>query len=443
MLKLLTNGCVRLFDRYLPDPFVLVALITLLVFLAGMVFEGQSPVAMLDHWMGGFWALHTFAMQMALILLTGFIVAKAPLFTRLVSVIASFARTPERAIMLVTLISLIATWINWGIGLVIGAILARELARRVPQVDYRLLIASAYSGFLIWHGGLSGAVPLTLATPGHFLEESIGLIPTSQTLLSNFNLLIVAALLIVLPLTNRFMMRGIDTPVTLQEAVPETPPTRQGAEQDDDNTRPAQRLERSVWLARLISVMGLAALAFYALGNGGGLTLDVVIFAMLFIGILLHGSLRHYLNCLQEGISGTSGVLIQFPFYAGIMGMMSASGLTTSIAQLFIDHASAATLPVLSFLSAGFINIFVPSGGGQWAVQGPVLMEAATALNADISKVAMAFAWGDSWTNMLQPFWALPALAIAGLKARDIMGFCAIILLVSGFLIGSALMISP
>lgn len=238
------------------------------------------------------------------------------------------------------------------------------------------------------------------------------------------------------------MMRNIDQPVTLQEVV-EVHPEVLPAKSDDDDMRPAQRLERSAWLARLIGAMGLAALAVYALANGGGLTLDVVIFALLFIGILLHGTLRRYLDCVQEGISGASGVLIQFPFYAGIMGMMSASGLTSSMAQLFIEHATPATLPALSFISAGIINIFVPSGGGQWAVQGPILMEAAQALNADIAKVAMAFAWGDSWTNMLQPFWALPALAIAGLKARDIMGFCAVILLVSGIIIGGTLLILP
>ncbi|QJQ96337.1 MULTISPECIES: short-chain fatty acid transporter [Halomonadaceae] len=441
MLKLFTNGCVRLFDRYLPDPLVLVVIITLLVFVTGMVIEAQTPVAMLDHWMGGFWSLHTFAMQMALILVTGFIVAKAPLFTRLVAVIANVAHTPGRAIVLVTLTSLIMTWINWGIGLVIGAILARELARRVAGVDYRLLIASAYSGFLIWHGGLSGAVPLTLATPGHFLEESIGLIPTSETLLSPFNLVLVAALLVVLPVTNRLMMRGIDHPVTLQDHEPDVG-SEAPAEHDRQSERPAERLERSPWLARFIAMLGFAAVFMYVIGGDGGLNLNVVIFVLLFVGILLHGTLRNFLDCLADGIKGTSGVLIQFPFYAGIMGMMSASGLASRMAQMFVDISTAETLPALSFLSAGIINIFIPSGGGQWAVQGPILMEAAQSLGADLPKVAMAFAWGDSWTNMLQPFWALPALAIAGLKARDIMGFCSIILLVSGILIASVLLIA-
>lgn len=436
MLKIFTNGCVRLFDRYLPDPLVLVALITLVVFVSGMIFEGQTPVDMLEHWMGGFWALHTFAMQMALILVTGFIVAKTPLFSRLVTIIAGVAHTPGRAVVLVTFTSLIASWINWGIGLVIGAILARELARRVPNVDYRLLVASAYSGFLTWHGGLSGAVPLTIATPGHFLEESIGLIPTSETLFSTLNLSIVIALVIALPIANRFLLRGIDTPVTLTSIDPDPDTDRTTPE----SRRPAERLERSPWLAYIIALMGLAALAVYAFG-GGGLDLNVVIFTLLFLGILLHGNLRRFLDTLHQGVSGASGILIQFPFYAGIMGMMGASGLASTLAQLFVDVANANTLPLLSFLSTGLVNIFIPSGGGQWAVQGPVLMEAALALDADIAKVAMAFAWGDSWTNMIQPFWALPVLAIAGLRARDIMGFCAIILLISGTIIGSVLLI--
>lgn len=447
MLKLLTNGCVRLFERYLPDPLVLVALITLIVFAAGMLFESQSPIAMLDYWMSGFWTLHTFAMQMALILVTGFIVAKAPLFMRFVNRIADVAHTPGRAVLLVTLTSLIVTWVNWGIGLVIGAILARELARRVPDVDYRLLIASAYSGFLIWHGGLSGAVPLTLATPGHFLESQVGIIPTSETLLSPFNLVIVGLLLVCLPLTNRLMLRGIDKPVTLRdhETAEATSPESNSAAGSDESSgaeRPAERLERSAWLARLMALMGFSAIAVYVVSGSGGLNLNIVIFVLLFLGILLHGNLRQFLATLNEGIGGVSGVLIQFPFYAGIMGMMSASGLASSLAQTFVDISNADTLPALSFLSAGLLNIFIPSGGGQWAVQGPILMEAAKALNADIPKVAMAFAWGDSWTNMIQPFWALPALAIAGLKARDIMGFCAIILVVSGVIIGGALLIA-
>ncbi|MBL1377660.1 short-chain fatty acid transporter [Zobellella iuensis] len=429
-----TNVCTRIFDRYLPDPLVIVVLITIAIMATGIILKGHTPTAMLNYWMDGFWTLHTFAMQMVLILVAGFVVATTPLFKHLVSRVACAAKTPGSAIVLVTLVSLAASWLNWGIGLVVGAVLAKELAKRIAGVDYRLLISSAYSGFLIWHAGLSGSVPLTLATPGNFLEESVGLIPTNLTLFSAFNITLVVTMFIVLPLTNYLLMKSIDKPFTL------TANTDEPKHCKAKITRPAEHIEQALWPALLIAIMGFAGITTYAV-QGGGLNLNIIIFALLFAGIGLHKSLRNFLDQMNEAVKGASGVIIQFPFYAGVMGMMSQSGLASDFAQLFVDISSADTLPVWSFLSAGIINMFIPSGGGQWAVQGPILMEAAQALNADVPKVAMAFAWGDSWTNMLQPFWALPALAIAGLKARDIMGYCAIVMLVTGAIIGLALLL--
>ncbi|MES1925525.1 TIGR00366 family protein [Salinisphaera sp. T31B1] len=437
MLKSITNGCVRAFDRYLPDPLILVLLITLIVFAAGMIFEGHGPVAMLGFWQDGFWNLLSFAMQMTLMLVTGFTVAKTPLFMHLVDRIASVTRTPGRAVMTVSFITLVVTWFNWGIGLVIGAILARELARRVDDVDYRLLVASAYAGFIIWHAGLSAAAPLVIATPGHFLEDQIGLIPTSQTIFSPLNLVLCAVILIVLPLTCRLMMRSIDRPVTVRSDQLDDKPADLGRA---DEQRPAERLERSKWLAWISAALGFAAVIAYAL-TGGGLNLNIVIFVLIFLGLALHGSPRRFLDTLDEAVRGVTGVLIQFPFYAGIMGMMSASGLATDLAGAIVSVSNAQTLPLLSFLSAGVVNIFIPSGGGQWAVQGPILVEAAQSLGAHIPDVVTGFAWGDAWTNMIQPFWALPALAIAGLKARDIMGFCVIIMAVTGVVIGTLLVV--
>lgn len=429
----ITNGLTRIFDRYLPDPLVIVIVLTIMIMIACVVFRGDAPTDMLGYWMDGFWSLHGFAMQMVLILVAGFVVATTPLFKLLMIRIADAARTPGRAIVIVTLVSLMASWLNWGIGLVVGAVLARELARRVPSVDYRLLIASAYSGFLIWHAGLSGSIPLSLATSGHFLEDSVGLIPTSETLFSSLNIGLVVAMFIALPLTNYLMMKHSD-PIPFTDFTDETKPIKANV------SRPAERLEHSVWPALLISVMGIAAVALYAV-KGGGLNLNVIIFALIFVGIGLHKNLSNFLEQINEAVKGASGIIIQFPFYAGLMGIMAQSGLASDLAQVFVNISTAATLPVWSFLSAGLINMLVPSGGGQWAVQGPIVMEAAQALNADTSRVAMAFAWGDSWTNMLQPFWALPALAIAGLKARDIMGYCSVVLVVSGAIISLALLL--
>ncbi|MDX1713940.1 short-chain fatty acid transporter [Vreelandella venusta] len=428
----ITNGLTRIFDRYLPDPLVIVIVLTIVIMLACVVFRGDAPNKMLGYWMDGFWSLHGFAMQMVLILVAGFVVATTPLFKYLTLRIADSAQTPGSAIVIVTVISLLASWLNWGIGLVVGAVLAKELAKRVPFVDYRLLIASAYSGFLIWHAGLSGSIPLSLATSGHFLEDSVGLIPTSETLFSPLNIGLVLAMFIALPLINYLMMKSSE-PVPFNDFADE-PPIKA------DVSRPAERLEHSVWPALIISLLGITALIFYAV-NGGGLNLNVIIFALIFIGIGLHKNLSSFLEQINEAVKGASGIIIQFPFYAGLMGIMAQSGLAGDLAQVFVDISTADTLPVWSFLSAGLINMLVPSGGGQWAVQGPIVMEAAQALNADTSRVAMAFAWGDSWTNMLQPFWALPALAIAGLKARDIMGYCAVVLVVSGVIISLALLL--
>ena len=438
MFSALTRGCVRVFDRYLPDPLILVLIITLIVFAAGMIFQGHGPVAMLGFWQDGFWNLLSFAMQMALMLVTGFTVAKTPLFMNLVSRIATVARTPIRAVIMVAFVSLIVTWFNWGIGLVVGAILAREMARRVDGVDYRLLVASAYAGFIIWHAGLSAAAPLVVATPGHFLEEQIGIVATGETIFSPLNLIICLVVLVLMPLVCSLMMRGIKDPVTVKaEQLADESASATAA---DEETRPAERLEQSKWLAWISAALGFAAVITYAVG-GGGLNLNIVIFVLIFLGLALHGSPKRYLETLDEAVRGVAGVLIQFPFYAGIMGMMKASGLAALMASGFVSISSAHTLPLVSFLSAGFINIFIPSGGGQWAVQGPILMEAAQSLNADIGDVITGFAWGDAWTNMIQPFWALPALAIAGLKARDIMGFCVVIMLVTGVAIGGLLLI--
>jgi short-chain fatty acids transporter len=418
MFKSFTNGFVNAFDRYMPDPLILVLFITLIVFVAGIVFQGQAPVAMLGYWQDGFWNLLSFAMQMTLILVAGFSVARTPLFMGLVDRIAGVAKTPGRAILTVSFTTLVICWINWGMGLVAGAILARELARRVEGVDYRLLVASAYAGFISFHAGLSGSATLLIATPGHFLEDQIGLIATSETIFSALNLSICAAILIVLPLTCRLLMRGIEHPVTVN----------------------ADNLKEEAVKASPLEALGFASVIVYAI-NGGGLNLNIIIFVLIFLGLALHASARSFIASIDEAARGVSGVLIQFPFYAGIMGMMSASGLGAELAQGFASISTAGTLPFVSFISAGILNIFIPSGGGQWAVQGPILVEAAQSLNADLADVVIAFVWGDAWTNLIQPFWALPVLAIAGLKARDIMGFCVIMMGTTGVAISAVLLL--
>lgn len=432
MLNRVSRPAVRLVERYLPDSYVFVLLLTLAAAAAALLVERTPPLELLRHWGGGFWELLSFSMQMLLVLVTGFMLASTPPVKALLQRLARLARGAGSAVLLVSLVSLAASWINWGFGLVVGALFARELARLV-RVDYRLLVASAYSGFVVWHGGLAGSVPLTIATEGHFMAERIGVIPTSQTVFAFYNLAIVAALFVVVPLVNRLMLPPEHESVYHRPEEAPAPAT-------GDAASPADRLENGRALSWLIGLAGLGFLVDHFI-RGGGLNLNIVNYGFLMLAVLLHGTPRRLLASLHEAIKGGAGIAIQFPFYAGIMAIMTGSGLAASISQAFVSIADAETLPFWSFIAGGALNVFVPSGGGQWAVQAPIMVPAAEALGADIGRVAMGVAWGDAWTNLIQPFWALPMLAIAGLKAKDIMGFCLIQLFVTGTVIGLGLLL--
>ncbi|WP_202943008.1 short-chain fatty acid transporter [Alteromonas macleodii] len=432
MLNRASKPFVKLVERYLPDPYIFVLSLTLITFAFAVVIQNQPPLTTIQQWGDGFWGLLTFSMQMLLVLVTGFMLACTPLVKALLERLASVAKSPGSAIVLVTFVSLIASWINWGFGLVVGALFAKALARKVT-VDYRLLVASAYSGFIVWHGGLAGSVPLTIATPGHFSEAQIGVVSTSETIFSGFNLLLLAIMFVVIPLVNRLML-----PPKSESVIVDITKLQDDALPSAENERPADKLENSKALGLLVGFAGLAYLTNYFV-SGGGLNLNIVNTLFLFLAIVLHGTPRNVLHSLQQAVQGGSGIVIQFPFYAGIMAVMVQSGLAQTMSEWLISFASAESLPVWSFISAGIVNIFVPSGGGQWAVQAPVILPAAAELGAEINRVSMAVAWGDAWTNLIQPFWALPVLAIAGLKAKDIMGFCLVQLIVTGVIISLVL----
>lgn len=441
MLQMLTNASVQLVNRYLPSPFVFSIVLTLIAFIAGLLLTGQDVLSMAGHWGNGLWSLHSFAMQMALILVTGYALASAPFIQRLLDNIASQIHSPAMAIIVSTLVGLTGAWINWGFGLVIGAVFAKSLAKKVANVDYPLLVAAAYSGFIIWHGGLSGSIPLTLSTGGETLQTLSGnvmseAVPLSETIFSSYNLMIIIMLIVILPLLNSFMQPKSPTtidPALIKVSKPQ-PPSRD---------TPAQKLDDS----RIVAIILLALAVMYYMNefgsNGFNLGLNIVIGLFLFIGLLSHGTLERYYRAVNSGISGITGIVLLFPFYGGIMGIMTGANadgvsISTEITQFFVNNASAESFPIFAFLSAGLVNVFVPSGGGQFAVQGPVMIPAGVELGVSPSVTAMAIAWGDAWTNMIQPFWALPLLGIAGLDARAIMGYCLMVLLVSGIIIMGA-----
>lgn len=450
MFKKFTNGCVNLVQRFLPDPFIFCIILTVVVFIADLFVHG-SFMQVLTFWGDGVWGLLSFAMQMALVLVLGTAMANAPIIQKGLKKLASIPKTPFQSIIFVTLISTLACWLNWGFGLVVGAIFAKEIAKQVKGVDYRLLIASAYSGFVVWHAGLSGSIPLKIASwaeslpkeTGNIITSAENVVPLNQTVFSLWNILICLVILILMPIVNAKMHPAKDKVVAIDpKLLVEVKIAK------PENKTPAQKLENSRIMAFIVVILGAIYIVKVLIAKGvPGLDLNLVNLIFLVLGVLCHKTPIAYVNAIAEAVKGAGGVLLQFPFYAGIMGMMTGANPETGVSLAgiisngFVAISNKVTFPLWTFLSAGVVNFFVPSGGGQWTVQGPIMMPAGKALGVDPAITAMGIAWGDAWTNMLQPFWALPALGIAGLGARDIMGYCIIDLLLTGVIVVAGFLI--
>lgn len=441
--------CVRLVQRWLPEPFIFAILLTFVAAVVTMPVCHQTPIEIVEHWGGGVWNLLSFAMQMALVLVCGSALAAAPAIKRGIDALARIPKTPAAAIALVTVVSALACWLNWGFGLIIGVVFAKAIARQLAGVDYRLLIASAYSGFVVWHAGMSGSIPLTLATEGEVAKVTQGTlditVPASQTIFDMHNLVMVLLVIVAITVANTLMhpKKGAVTvdPALLEEDTKDLKNTK-----DLTDPTPAQRLENSPILSWMIALL-LAAYVVVKLGfRGGSLDLGTVIMIFLSLGLMLHGSPVAYVRAFGKATTGAAGIILQFPLYAGIMGIITGVGesgvsMGNLIAQGCIDISTPVTYPLLTFLFAAVLNMFVPSGGGHWAIQAPIMLPAGAALGVDAGLTGTAIAWGDAWTNLIQPFWALPALAIAKLSARDIMGYCLVDLFITGAIICGGLVV--
>ncbi len=442
----MTQFSVGLMQKYLPDPFIFAVILTFIVFAVALFVTGASPLSIIEAWSGGLWSLLSFSMQMALVLVTGTILATAPPFKRMLERIASIPKNKIQAIIIVNFISLIACFINWGFGLVIGAILAKEVVKKVRTVDYPLLIASAYAGFVVWHAGLSGSIPLKLASGGDLAAQTGGAvveaIPTNMTIFSPMNMIIFGIILCTVPFLLGYMNPSDKNTILVSADLLRDEEPEAGV--DIKAMTPAQKLENSAAINYTLGAMGYAYIISYFVKNGLSLNLNIVNYIFLFTAIILHGTPINVVKAVNSAAKSTGGIILQFPFYGGIMGIMTFTGpsgvsIAGGISNLFVDISTQTTFPVLTFLSAGIVNFFVPSGGGQWAVQAPIMMPASVELGVSSAKTAMAIAWGDAWTNMIQPFWALPALGIAGLGAKDIMGYCLMVLFYTGLVISLGL----
>ena len=423
----LTNSLVVFFERWMPDSFVVAIVLSVLTFVLAIAAAGATPIEAITAWGDGFWNLLTFTSQVVLTLLLGYALAYTPPMQRALKRIANTVRSSQGAYLTVAFISCGTSLFSWALGLVAGAVMARTVGavardRGIP-VHYPLLVACAYIGIVIWHQGLSASIGLAIATPGHFLEDSIGIIPTSQTLFTAWSMVTAAIILLTLPFVMVRLRPADDACRPLPASVSaEDAETDAKTEDETSNKSPASRLENSRALNLLFVAIGVAFLFVEFVERGKGLNLNLLNFIFLVVGVALSRSPMHYLSLIVTAAKVVGPFLLQYPFYAGIAGMMADTGLARMVVDLFVQISTAQTLPITTFFSGAILNLFIPSGGGQWAVQGPIAMQAAIELGADVPITAMAVAFGDQWTNLIQPLIAIPVLAIAGLHVRDIMG---------------------
>ena len=455
----IADGLSRWSLRWVPDAWVIVVLLTFVVFvLAFFISPGEYSIGKAEDlvrgWGDGFWALLEFGMQMALIILTGYVVATSPPFRRFLTWVAGKPKGPKSAVAVMAATSMLLVLINWGLGLVGSAVLVRYMAVRQPKVDYRLLVACAYLGMAgTWHAGLSASSPLLVATPGHFAEDYFGVIPVTETIFSAFNLIMVliAVLLWVgmAPLLHPRADKVVPPPASVLEADDADEAQSGGPDAIDADApmTPAQRIENSIWLNMVIGVGGLIYLVLYftSLDEGllSGITLNTVNFIFLFLGILLHGTPRSLLHAAERGGGFMWGVVVQFPFYAGILGMITATGFSERIADWFTSIANEHTFPLLVYWYSGILNFFVPSGGSKFAIEASYLADAANGLGVPLDLTVLAYAWGDMATDAIQPFWALPLLAIARLGFRDVMGFLLAFFVVYAVITSIGFLLAP
>ncbi|MFL2679806.1 MAG: short-chain fatty acid transporter [Alphaproteobacteria bacterium] len=441
----LSKPFVKLVENYYPDAFIFVIVLSVLTFLLAIVNTDATPIETLEAWGNGLPKLFTFTAQITIIMITAHALAHTDPVERFLSKIGSYPNSPVQAYALVTFISGIASLFAWSFGLIVGGIISKFVAigcaKKRIRIHYPLLVACAYSGYVIWHMGYSSSAALFVSSEGHSLVDKIGVIPVTETIFTTFNITLALITLLIITIINPLMQPTKDSEIKEIDSNV----FRIGYDKDSNNLNQnirtiAQRIENNRLITISVGLILIFFISYIFYTKGFSLDLNLVSWTFLGIGLLLSNSAIHYVKLVNNAATTIGPIILQYPFYAGIMGMMADTGLINVIASGISSISSPETLGFYAFLSGGLVNMFIPSGGGQWAVQGPVMIEAAKSLNVEPYVIVLGVAYGDQWTNMIQPFWTIPLLAIAGLHMRQIMGYTFVVFLVTGILYGGAML---
>jgi short-chain fatty acids transporter len=439
-------------QRWVPDAYVIAILLTAIVFAMAVGMGGATPLQVVDAWGAGFWELLKFAMQMCVIMLGGFVLSQTKPVSLLLDRLVAGATNPTRAVLTVGLFSMLSALLNWGLSLAASGVIARKVGKACHAADFRLLIAAAYMGMsTTWHAGFSASAPLLMATEAGARDAGVPIVPTTATIFSTFNLLLTGIVVVLMALLlPRLHPKPEDTKrfnAELAEGGEEAASTAATGTAPEGTSKLvwSDWLDRSPLVTIAVAVLSVTFLArlFGSKPFGEALNLDTVNLLLLTLAIVLHWTPQSFLGACQKGGGFVWGIIIQFPFYAGIYGIIKNTDLQSKLADVFVLGASKDTFPVIVYWYSGVVNYFVPSGGSKWYIEAPYIMEATRALHVDPALTVMAYAWGDMMTDAIQPFWAIPLLGLAGLKFRDIMGFLTVVFLVYAALVSVAFLIAP
>ena len=429
----------RFTQRWIPDSWVVCMILTVLAILLAMVGAGASLNESVLAWGGGMWALLELAMQFSIAMIAAHAcVASRPVY----SFLDRLAGLPDKdrpvqAIVLIGAYSMITAYFNWALSVVASALFVPFIARRNPKADIRVMIAAAYLGVgTIWHGGLSGSAPLILATPGNpLLAPASGepvidrLIPVTETLFVPFNLIYIAILFAVALATVAMLHPRQNVQTLGDEEIDRMLPTLPDETMAET---PAAGMESfRGWTLLAVILIG------YPLGHsmvtrGFGATWTINAYNAVFLvsALLLQGRPSNLVRAFANGARTASGVILQFPFYAGIFGVINNTALGSWLGTLFVEFATTETYPLVVYFYSGFMNLFVPSAGSKWLIEAPYLLPAAKELGVSATTTVLAYAYGDSTTNLIQPFWAIPILTVTRLKFGDVLGYTSIVAIV-------------
>ncbi|OBG18715.1 TIGR00366 family protein [Mycobacterium sp. 852002-51057_SCH5723018] len=452
VVQRLTELCVRYVERLMPDPYLFAVILTLIVVaLVALLVRGATASGVLKAWYGGVWGaqnIYTFAFQMVLVLVTGYTLAEAPILKRAIIRVASKPTNQVQGALLCFGVSTVLSLLNWGLGLVAGALVARQVAKRLSGAHFGYLIATGFMGYIVWTQGLSSSIALAntdASSPINVIHKMTGMtVPLTSTVFQPYNLVAVLVMvgLLAIAIWRMAPRQSLEPDPAVFEEEPEAA-ARTG------KRTPAEWLE-NLWI---LNVVVFAAGITYFVLSGFALNISSMIMLFTVTSALLHGTPIRFIRAFSSAARVSGPLLLQYPLYGGIVGLLgylptgSGKALQTVLAEAVVRGADQYTLPFLTFIGSVVISLFVPSGGGHWAVQGPIAVGSALAIGQHspvyLGLMSMSVAIGEGVANMIQPFWLLPVLAIAKLNVRQVMGFTVIAFLIGFGVASAAVLIAP